>query len=195
MSTARDIDLSPPAACGHAADMVNRLLMQYGELIEDQCGVLARWQLADRPGDQAAADLLSYRGRWQALYRGVYATFPGTPKRTSLLWAAVCRCGPEAVLSHATAAELDEVCEDSGPAIHVTIPRHQRVRLSASEFGGAAAHRRAPLVQAGCRQAPGADTAEDADSRDSPRSCRSIGDVRRRLRVDERGLLEPAGHP
>jgi hypothetical protein len=67
-------------------------------------------------------------GRWQRLYRGVYATFTGEPGREAELWAALGRVGPEAVLSYYTAAELARLTTQQSSAIHVTVPRQQHVR-------------------------------------------------------------------
>jgi hypothetical protein len=44
--------------------------------------------------------------RWRRLHPGVYAAFSGQPGRDPVLWAAVLRAGPRAILSHETAAEL-----------------------------------------------------------------------------------------
>src|SRR5580704_8586219 len=92
-----------------------------GELLECQCGVIARWQaaLADLPGQVIDAHLR--RGRWQQIYRGVYATFTGEPSRAALRWAALLRAGPDAALSHWTAAELDGLADRPVPALHVSI--------------------------------------------------------------------------
>jgi hypothetical protein len=73
---------------------------------ELQNGVLTRTQaLSAGLTDQVIATNLK-RGRWQRLHRGVYATFSGVPGPDCLLWAAVLRFGPRAVLSHQTAAIL-----------------------------------------------------------------------------------------
>lgn len=104
-----------------------RLSAWSSELIDSQRGAVARWQLAGRPADLAIAGTLLRRGRWQTLYRGVYATYTGRPSRASTLWAAVLRCGPDAVLSHVTAAELDRITDEPAGAIHVTIPERQRI--------------------------------------------------------------------
>jgi hypothetical protein len=116
--------------------MVARLSQWSDELIEHQRGVLARWQLADRPDDLSAIDSLVRSRRWQMLYRGVYAAYTGPPAREATLWAAVLRCGPSAALSHFTAAELDGLADRPGEAIHVTIPGHLRVSPSEPEFSG-----------------------------------------------------------
>jgi hypothetical protein len=62
-------------------------------------------------------------GRWQMLHRGVYATFTGTPGRRAELWGVLLRFGPDAVLSHQTAAEMWGLLNGVFPVIHVTV-RH-----------------------------------------------------------------------
>ncbi len=66
-------------------------------------------------------------GRWQRLYRGVYATFSGEPSRLAVLWAAVLYAGPSAMLSHRTAAEVANLADSPSELIHITIPADRRV--------------------------------------------------------------------
>ncbi len=115
--------------------MVTRVSRQSAELIEYQRGVLARWQTAASPDDLSAIGSLVRAGRWQTMYRGVYAAYTGPPARESMLWAAVLRCGPTAALSHFTAAEIDGLADRPSQALHVTIPGLARVRLAETEFG------------------------------------------------------------
>jgi hypothetical protein len=61
-------------------------------------------------------------GRWQRLQRGVYATFSGVPVRETVLWAALLRAGPGAVLSHQTAAERHGLIDEPSPVITITVP-------------------------------------------------------------------------
>jgi hypothetical protein len=61
-------------------------------------------------------------GRWQLMHRGVYASFTGQPGRRSELWGALLRAGPDAVLSHQSAAEVWGLLNGSWPVIHVTVP-------------------------------------------------------------------------
>jgi very-short-patch-repair endonuclease len=61
-------------------------------------------------------------GRWQRLQRGVYATFSGEPARETLLWAALLRAGPDAVLSHQTAAERHGLIDEPTALITITVP-------------------------------------------------------------------------
>lgn len=90
-----------------------------------QRGVIGRRQAL---GSGLAADSIETMlrtGRWRRLHRGVYATFTGEPSRESLLWAALVRAGPDAMLSHQTAAELFGLTREGDPdgPIHVTVPR------------------------------------------------------------------------
>ncbi len=61
-------------------------------------------------------------GRWQRLHRGVYAAFSGEPPRETILWAALLRAGPGAVLSHQTAAERHGLLDEPSPVITITVP-------------------------------------------------------------------------
>jgi hypothetical protein len=122
-------DLCRYGLSGTASEAVRvnpSLVIKYQDLIELQEGTLARWQVARtaqqvaRTAQQVASavfsahdlsvhdlsvhqlraiDGLVRRGRWHSLYRGVYWTYGGKPSRTSLHWAALLRCGPDAVLS------------------------------------------------------------------------------------------------
>jgi hypothetical protein len=106
-----------------------------GELTDWQKGVVTRRQLLTAGFSREAIAQKLERGRWQQLYRGVYATFTGPVPREAWLWAAVLRAGPGAVLSHWTAAELHglvappEPDEDLSSGIHVTVPATRRVRV------------------------------------------------------------------
>jgi hypothetical protein len=102
------------------------------ELLAAQSKVIARYQ-----GSVAGIDPRSMRSkvssaRWQRLQRGVYATFSGDPARETVLWAAVLRAGPDAVLSHQTAAERHGLIDAPSPLITITVPaskRPARVRI------------------------------------------------------------------
>jgi very-short-patch-repair endonuclease len=64
--------------------------------------------------------------RWQRLQRGVYATFSGDPARETVLWAALLRAGPDAVLSHQTAAERHGLIDAPSSLITITVPASKR---------------------------------------------------------------------
>jgi very-short-patch-repair endonuclease len=98
-------------------------------LLHLQRGVIARWQ-AEAAG--LAPGLVGARlrgGRWQPLYRGVYAAFTGEPPRAAWQWAAVLRGGEGAALSHYTAAEIDKLTDRVSNVIHVTVGHDRRVQL------------------------------------------------------------------
>jgi very-short-patch-repair endonuclease len=122
------------------------------ELVKLQHGVIARWQITQAGEDVRIVDPQLHNGRWQPLYRGVYATFTGQPPRIALLWAAVLRAGPGAALSYDTAAELDRLSDQPSRCIHVTVGPVRQVMLSSREYHGWApkiiVHRCARLDQA-----------------------------------------------
>jgi hypothetical protein len=92
------------------------------ELIADQGGVISRAQGAEFG---LAGEEMRNRVRfadWQRIQRGVYATFSGDMRRETRLWAALLRAGPEAVLSHQTAAELYGLLKQPSPLIQLTVP-------------------------------------------------------------------------
>jgi hypothetical protein len=96
-------------------DMPSELLAYQGEAV------------GRRQGTEAgiAPDTMRSRvrsGRWQRLQRGVYAAFSGEPVRETLLWAALLRAGPGAVLSHQTAAERHGLVDEPSSLIIITVP-------------------------------------------------------------------------
>src|SRR6201995_2081487 len=97
------------------------------ELAQWQAGVISRKQLLDAGLSAQLITRRLERQRWQQLYRGVSAAFPGPPPRQAWLWAAVLRAGPGAVLSHLTAAELHGLLDTPAEAIFVTVPSTRRV--------------------------------------------------------------------
>ena len=122
------------------------------ELLESQHGIIARWQVAQAGQGVRIIDPQVHRGRWRPLYRGVYATFTGPPSRIALLWAAVLRAGPGAVLSYDTAAELDRLADRPSGCVHVTVGPARQVTIADREGQGLAPkivlHRSARLEQA-----------------------------------------------
>jgi predicted transcriptional regulator of viral defense system len=96
------------------------------ELLAAQGKAIARCQ-----GAEAGIDPRSMRSkvsgeRWQRLHRGVYATFSGDPARETALWAALLRAGPDAVLSHQTAAERHGLIDAPSSLITITVPACRR---------------------------------------------------------------------
>jgi predicted transcriptional regulator of viral defense system len=117
---------------------------EIADLVARQHGVVALWQLGDMGFDAQLARKRVAAGRLHRIYHGVYS-----PQKESLLtphgnrMAAVLACGPEAVLSHRSAAALWGLREDSRSRIDVTAPgRRGRIPV------GIDAHRHGSLKAA-----------------------------------------------
>lgn len=67
-----------------------------------------------------------HSGGWRRVHHGVYATFNGEVPREAKLWAAVRRAGPDAMLSHETAAEMHGLTDKAAAKIHLTVPHSRR---------------------------------------------------------------------
>jgi hypothetical protein len=117
--------------------MSRQLSGDFHALLVRQCGVFARWQASEWAADLDLVKVSLRRGRFQRLHNGVYAAFTGPADRDAKLWAAVLRCGPGAVLSHQTAAELDGFATAPTRLIHVTVPLARRM----TRVAGIAVHR------------------------------------------------------
>ncbi len=100
---------------------------EVAETAQWQAGVISRRQLLDAGLSSKKIAKRLKRGRWQQLYRGVYAAFTGPPSRDTWLWAAVLRAGDGAVLSHLTAAELNGLLDAPAETIFVTVPSSRRI--------------------------------------------------------------------
>jgi len=102
--------------------------------------VVACWQAARLGVSAEAFKNRLRRGDWQRLHHGVYATFTGKPDREAQLWAALLRAGPDAVLSHFTAAERHGLLPRPSATIHVTVASgHNPMR--ARKISGLVIHR------------------------------------------------------
>lgn len=98
------------------------------DLLDRQCGVIARQQAAEAGLRTEVVDGLLRTGRWQRLQQGVYAAFTGAPGPDALLWAVLLRAGPDAIASHRTAAALFGLGTDPDGPVHVSLPRDRRPR-------------------------------------------------------------------
>jgi hypothetical protein len=76
------------------------------DLARRQHGHVARWQLLDLGATQGLIAGRLAAGAWVAVHQGVYCIGPRRNDPVSRAAAAVLACGPEAVLSHASAASL-----------------------------------------------------------------------------------------
>jgi hypothetical protein len=107
--------------------MATELSGDLRELAQAQGGILTRSQALDGGLTRHMIRFRLERGRWQRLQSGVYAVFSGPPGRRAVLWAAVLRAGPGAMLSYQSAAELAGLADRPSPLIHVTVPSNRCV--------------------------------------------------------------------
>ncbi|SEF08306.1 type IV toxin-antitoxin system AbiEi family antitoxin domain-containing protein [Jiangella alba] len=116
------------------------------ELLERQAGLVSSAQLRGLCLDPRVARRWVAAGRWQRPHRGVFAAFSGPLGRTAHVWAAILWATPDAVASHATAAELHGLTDRLDDRIHLTVPVSRRVR---GQAGGVDVHyaHRLPLTR------------------------------------------------
>jgi len=93
-----------------------------------QHGVVARRQLLDLGLTEREIDYRVQRGRLHNIHRGIYAVGHPILSLKGRWMAAVLASGPDAVLSHRSAAHLWELRPSSRTRIEVTVPRAQRAR-------------------------------------------------------------------
>ena len=111
---------------GHGGGVTIRIPGACRDLLALQSGVVGRQQELQTGLRTESIRTLLRTGRWQAMQRGVYAAFTGEPCRQAVLWSGLLRIGPEAVLSHGTAAELFGLTSDGDGPIHVIVPRESQ---------------------------------------------------------------------
>ena len=87
--------------------------------------VVSRQQALEAGLTAKAIDWRLHSGLWRRLHNGVYATFTGVLPRQAQLWAAVLRAGPDAALSHETAAEIHGLTDTTVRKIHISVPIEQ----------------------------------------------------------------------
>lgn len=110
------------------------------ELASAQHGVVAIAQLRALGLTAKQVRVRVERGRWHALHRGVYAVGHRAVCKRGRLLGAVLACGPGAVLSHRSAADLWAIRQHRGRAVEVTAPVRRRHR------DGIRVHRSATLA-------------------------------------------------
>jgi hypothetical protein len=102
--------------------MATGLSDELRELAHAQSGALTRGQALSGGLTRTAIRFQLEQERWQRLQTGVYALYSGPPARLTVLWGAVLRAGPGAVLSHHTAAELSGLTDRPSTLVHVAVP-------------------------------------------------------------------------
>jgi hypothetical protein len=93
------------------------------ELAQDQEGVFSLAQLRGLGFSESAVQKRAVSGRLHRIHRGVYSLVPpALLSRRGHFLAAVLACGPNAVLSHRSAADLLDLRTDHRAEIDVTVP-------------------------------------------------------------------------
>lgn len=98
------------------------------ELARLQGGVVSRQQVIAHGLSEHTIASKVRSGRWQTVFRGVYALFTGPLERRSRLWAVLLWAGPGAVLSHESAGEVHRLTSKQASLLHVTVPTQRRLR-------------------------------------------------------------------
>jgi predicted transcriptional regulator of viral defense system len=99
------------------------------ELAVEQHGVVALYQLVDLGFDSSVLDKRVAVGRLHRVHKGVYAVMGvSLLSRQGLAMAAALSCGPNAVVSHRSAAALWGIRPDARTRVDVTAP-HRRGRI------------------------------------------------------------------
>jgi very-short-patch-repair endonuclease len=110
-------------------------------LAKRQHGVVARWQLIELGLHPQAIKHRSANGRLHRLRPGIYAVGRPQVSPPGHWLAAVLACGPQAVLSHRSAAALWQIRLPAPKLIEVSVPDHAPRRPA-----GVRVHRRASLT-------------------------------------------------
>lgn len=139
--------LSPTGARAEAFAMPAVPPPECLRLLDRQDGVITVGQAVSAGMSEKSVRDQVRAGRWQVMHRGVYAAFTGKAGRTAELWGVLLRAGPDAVLSHQSAAEVWGLLNGAGPVIHVTVP-HGSDPDRYGKFAGVVIHRSRSLERA-----------------------------------------------
>jgi hypothetical protein len=98
------------------------------ELAAAQAGRVGRWQLLARGITRHAIERRLASGHLHPVHRGVYAAGHATAGPRAAVFSAWLAVGPEAVVSHRSAAGEHGILRDGRIVVDVTVPRHLRAR-------------------------------------------------------------------
>ena len=118
-------------------------MSEFWSLVRRQHGVVTREQLLALGFSAKEIKTRIANGRLHRLWRGVYAVGRPTVNREGYWLAAAFACGPDAVLSHGSAAALWGVGEHELSLVEVSLPGHLQRRRT-----GIRVRRRAHLDEA-----------------------------------------------
>lgn len=162
------------------------------ELAARQHGVISVRQLRALGLDRSAVDRRLVSGHLHRLHHGVYAVGHRSLTKHGRYLAAVLACGPRAVLSHRSAADLLGIRRTASPRIAVTVPR------SGVGVPGVEVHRSSILTPAVVTECDGipvtsvARTLLDLAAVLFPRQLAQAVDQAERLQLFDLGAVEEA---
>jgi predicted transcriptional regulator of viral defense system len=105
------------------------LNLAIGAFVVGRHGIAGLGQLKDLGLGPRGSQLRAARGRLYRVQRGVYSVVPPALLSREGLWlAAVLSCGPDAVLSHRSAAALHGLRPNGATRIDIAVPRRLRQR-------------------------------------------------------------------
>jgi predicted transcriptional regulator of viral defense system len=123
MTASQTADGPKTSIClGKSARRQEGVDQKVAELAAKQHGVVGLWQLVDLGLNQGLVEWRVDVGRMHRVHQGVYAVGHALLTPNGYRMAAVLACGPEAVLSHRSAAALWGLREDARSRIDVTAP-------------------------------------------------------------------------
>ncbi len=111
-------------------------------LAAGQHGTVASWQLLDAGLSRAAISRRVRQGRLHRIHRGVYSVGHPLLSAQGVRMSAILACGPDAVLSHTSAAGAWGLLAGNSAVTHVTVPNRDGSRGSA----GVRVHRKTTLA-------------------------------------------------
>jgi AbiEi antitoxin C-terminal domain/Protein of unknown function (DUF559)/Transcriptional regulator, AbiEi antitoxin len=103
--------------------VAEQILREFWEVVARQHGVITRSQLLELGFSPSAIQHRIARGRLHRLWNGVYAVGRPELSREGRWLAAALACGPDAVLSHGSAAALWGIREEQPGPIEVSVPQ------------------------------------------------------------------------
>jgi very-short-patch-repair endonuclease len=106
--------------------------LRLADLASRQYGVVSRRQLLALGFDRGGVERRLEAGRLHRLHRGVYSVGHTIVNGNGRYLAAVLACGPDAVLSHRSAAALWSIRPSAAPRVDVTVPHTSGFRSTAA---------------------------------------------------------------
>ena len=123
---------------------------EFLRILDAQSGLVRQQQLSSFGYNRGMLRNFLDRGEWQRVLQGVYAVTAGPLTREMILNAAWLYGGPQAILSHDTAAEEWGMRRiDADKPVHVTVPYGKSARCQSATIRRVPARTSGALVRVG----------------------------------------------